>query len=292
MKTLLIDADSEAFAASAAAEELRYVGQLSDGSFVGPVTGMKALNALVPEGQECVPFKSREVRPLEQALIFFDARIRRVVDAAQGKWGELRVELYLSGKVNYRHLIDDTYKWARDRVERPYHLHAVRQHAIDSWKARVCKTWEADDEIGMRATELGAGNFIVSSLDKDLRQIPGDHLVLEQSGVKGYMLVTPKGGLMRLYGQILAGDSTDNVPGCWRIGYDTAFTMLEPVVDEGEPALWARVLEVYEESLRKHGRDACGYIDARAQAMNTAQMVYILRDRPEGLLPPRWSPPK
>jgi hypothetical protein len=291
LRTLLIDADSEAFAASAAAETIRYVGHLDDGTFIGPVEGMKALNALVPEGRQCVPYKQKEVRPIEQAQIFFDARIRRVVDAAEGKWGSLKVELYISGKINYRHLIDPTYKWSRDRNERPYHLHAIRQHAIDQWGARVCPTWEADDEIGMRATELGEGGYIVSSLDKDLRQIPGDHLVLEQSGVKGYLLVSPRGGALRMYAQTLAGDPTDNVPGCWRIGYDTAFTLLEPVVDSGPAAMWAKVLEVYEASLVKYGRDTCGYIDARAQALRTAQMVYILRHRPDGPIPPRWHPP-
>jgi hypothetical protein len=291
VRPLLIDADSEAFAASAACEKKRYLGHIlgtatpgEDAYVIGPFNGKRALNAAIPEGRQCVPYESREIGPVEQATLFFDARIRRVLAAAEERYGKVRPELYLSGRVNFRHLIDASYKWSRERTDRPYHLHAVRQHAIDQWGARVALLWEADDEIGMRATELDTGGveYLVSSLDKDLRQIPGKHLVLEQSGVKGHLTVSTRGAELRLFAQILAGDSTDNIRGCWQIGYDTAFTLLEPIVDQGPLAMWTKVVEVYQASL-----------DARAAALHTAQLVYIQRTRPAGdLLPMRWVPPE
>jgi len=299
VRTLLIDADSEAFAASAAAERKRYLGHVlgtetTPDLFVGPYESKRDLTRDIPEGRALVAYESREVSPVEQATGFFDARIRRVIAAAEERYGKVRAELYLSGRVNFRHLIDATYKWARDRNDRPYHLHAVKQHAINEWGAKVALLWEADDEIGMRATELTQAEtgYIVSSLDKDLRQIPGRHLVLEQSGVKGHLDVTERGAQLRLYAQILAGDSTDNIRGCWQVGYDTAFNLLEPVVDHGPVAMWEVVLATYQRSLDKYGRDKCGYLDARAAALHTAQLVYIQRRRPDGrLLPERWTPP-
>lgn len=298
MRRLLIDADSEAFAASAAAETKRYVGHLThaDGrqEFIGPFDGKRKLNAAIPEGATCVPYESKEVQPLAQAQGFFDARIRRVIAAARERYGEVTPELYISGRVNFRHLLDSGYKWSRERNDRPYHLHAVKQHAVDQWWAKVCPLWEADDEIGMRATELTLGGvpYLVSSLDKDLRQIPGRHLVLEQSGVKGHLEVTDRGAQLRLYAQILAGDSTDNIRGCWQVGYDGAFTLLEPIVDQGPRAMWDAVVAAYQRSIDKYGRDKCGYFDARAAALHTAQLVYIQRYRPaDGRLPARWVPP-
>jgi hypothetical protein len=55
---------------------------------------------------------------------------------------------------------------------------------------------------------------VICSIDKDLRQIPGHHMVLG----KGHLKVMPDGGMMRLYTQILAGDMTDNIRGCWQTG--------------------------------------------------------------------------
>lgn len=302
MRVLLIDADSEAFAASAATERKRYLGHVlgtatagEEAKVIGPFDGKRALNAAIPEGRMCVPYESKEVSPLEQATGFFDARVRRVIAAAEERYKEgVRPELYLSGRVNYRHLIDASYKWSRERNERPYHLHAVKQHAVDQWQAKVALLWEADDEIGMRATELATGgvDYCVSSLDKDLRQIPGRHLVLEQSGVKGHLDVSERGAQLRLYAQILGGDSTDNIRGCWQVSYDGAFTLLEPVVDQGPRAMWEAVVATYQKSLDKYGRDKCGYLEARAAAVHTAQLVYIQRHRPhEGALPGRWLPP-
>lgn len=299
MRVLLIDADSEAFAASAAAERKTYVGQLQatdilPAEFLGPFEGKRALNQAIPEGRLCVPFESKEVSPLEVATGYFDARVRRVIAAAEERYGQVRPELYLSGRINFRHLLDASYKWSRERTDRPYHLQAVKQHAIDEWGAKVALLWEADDEIGMRATELtlGAVDYCVSSLDKDLRQIPGRHLLLEQSGVKGHLEVTERGAQLRLYAQILGGDPTDNIRGCWQVSYDGAFGLLEPIVDKGPRAMWEAVVAAYQRSIEKYGRDKCGYMDARAAALHTAQLVYIHRYRPQDrTLPARWIPP-
>lgn len=73
--------------------------------------------------------------------------------------------------------------------------------------------------------------------------------------------------------------------------YDGAFDILEPVVDQGPLALWEAVVGHYQRSLDKYGTDKCRYIDARGQAIHTAQLVYIQRHRPTGAMPARWVPP-
>lgn len=294
MRTLLIDADSECFAAAAVAEDKRIVAMRENGALTGPFPNVKAVTESLgkTDAATAVLFRSHEVHTEESAITLLDARLRRIVYQANEIYGEVLPELWLSGRINYRHLIDPQYKGGRDSTAKPYWLARLKKHCMDHWRARMTRLWEADDELGMRATELGPDNFVVCSLDKDLRQIPGRHIIIG----KGHLDMTERGAMMRLYVQVLAGDSTDNIRGCWQQGqgddYKTAFEYLEPYVDGGPRALWAAIVAKYQVSIDKYGPEKCGYIDARGAALHTAQLVYILRERPEGQLPKRWLPPE
>jgi len=269
----------------ALAETVHPDGTVSSG-LLGPFDNVKACTAALPKGTAATLFRSLEVATEEGAQLLLDARLRRVKDQAEEKYGAMDVEMYLSGKVNYRHLLDHTYKGNRDATQKPHWHGRLRNYIQEKYGARVTKTWEADDELGIRATELGA-RAVLCSVDKDLRQIPGNHIVLG----KGHLGITPRGGMLRLYCQILAGDPTDNVRGCWQVGVEGAWSYLQEFVDRGEGALWEAVVAKYQASLEKYGSEKCRFIDARGAALHTAQMVYLLRTRPEGQLPPRWLPP-
>lgn len=306
-KVLLIDADSEVYAAAAAAESRRVVALAelppgADGSVPapqlwGPYANVKECTVALPAGAKATMFRSLEIATEAGAQLLLDARLRRVIAQAEERYGAMEVELYLSGKINYRHLLDHTYKGNRDAVQKPHWNGRLRNYIQDKYGARVTKTWEADDEVGIRATELG-DRAVICSVDKDLRQVPGHHIVLG----KGHLHVTERGGLMRLYTQILAGDATDNVRGCWQVGAEGAWSYLNACLEEChadadtslhemEAILWESVVAKYQQALDKYGSDKCRFFDARGAALHTAQLVYILRDRPEGQIPPRWTPP-
>jgi hypothetical protein len=286
-KVLLIDGDSEVYAAAAAAERRRVVPLLEDGRLMGPYESVKECTAALPKDSAAILFRSQEVMEADGAKLLLDARLRRVIAQAAERYGKMDVEVYLTGAVNYRHLLDHTYKANRGSVQKPHWLGKLRDHAQEAWGARVTATWEADDEVGIRATELG-DRAVICSIDKDLRQVPGNHIVLG----KGHLHMTENGALLRLYSQILAGDSTDNIRGCWQVGPEGAWSYLAEFVDAGPVALWTAVVAKYQESLNKYGSERCRYFDARGAALHTAQLVYILRQRPEGQIPPRWAPPE
>ena len=103
--------------------------------------------------------------------------------------------------------------------------------------------YEADDLIADRAKELGKGNFIVVSIDKDLKQIPGyywsyykvkskDHegnLIINEYGFaeseyrqKTVTYITPKESRDMFWKQVLQGDPGDNIKGLHRVGPKTA----------------------------------------------------------------------
>ena len=89
------------------------------------------------------------------------------------------MEVFLTGKGNFRFDLVDNYKANRSGVERPVHLQAIREHLIDNWGAVVSEGEEADDLIGIRATQLGP-EAIVASIDKDMLQIPCIHYNLRK----------------------------------------------------------------------------------------------------------------
>ena len=77
-------------------------------------------------------------------------------------------ELFLTGKANFRNDIAVTapYKGNRKDVKKPVHLPLLREYLQTAWGASVSDGQEADDDIAIRATELGDESIIVS-IDKD-----------------------------------------------------------------------------------------------------------------------------
>lgn len=151
-------------------------------------------------------------------------------------------KLFLTGKGNFRNDIAVTapYKGNRADKVKPKHLAALRKHLMQEWKADMSEGQEADDSIAIEATKLGDDGVIVS-LDKDLDQVAGWHYNFVK---REAYYITENVGLLKLYMQILTGDSTDNIIGLRGIGNVKAKKMLEEAVDETE--LFQRCVEAYD----------------------------------------------
>ena len=151
-------------------------------------------------------------------------------------------KLYLTGKNNFRYNIAVTAPYKGNRVDKvkPKHLAVVRQHLVDHWGAVVYDGIEADDAIATDATKLGDDGVIVS-LDKDLDQVAGWHYNFIK---KEAYYVSEAEGLLRLYMQILTGDTADNIIGLRNIGNVRAKKMLEDAADETE--MFQRCVEAYD----------------------------------------------
>jgi 5'-3' exonuclease len=141
-------------------------------------------------------------------------------------------ELFLTGKTNFRHdvAVTEPYKGNRKDVKKPTHLPLLREYLQTAWGASVSDGQEADDDIAIRATELGEESIIVS-IDKDFMQVPGWHYNFVKREKK---FVTPEEGLRFFYKQILTGDAADNVKGLHRVGDVKATKMLADAKTEKE----------------------------------------------------------
>lgn len=177
-------------------------------------------------------------------------------------------EAYLTGTNNFRYNIFPEYK-ANRTAPRPKHLEPLREYFVLNWKFKVTDGYEADDAVAIRATEL-EDNFIVASLDKDLRQIPGKFFSWEIAGtthgkqwVKPAELtyITPLEGLRNFYKGLLIGDKSDNIIGVDGIGPVKAGKFLDSARTEEDMFDTVRML----------------YEDDRRMLLN-GQLMWLLRE--------------
>ena len=157
------------------------------------------------------------------ALLSCDTNVRYY-----DKW-----QLYLTGDNNFRKEVATTAPYKGNRTApKPEHLPAARQHLIEQWGAVVAEGQEADDAIAIEATKLN-GDFVIVSIDKDFKQVPGHHYNFVK---REHFFVTPEEGLRFLYMQILMGDTADNIIGLKGIGPKKAETALAECTTEQEMA--------------------------------------------------------
>jgi hypothetical protein len=182
------------------------------------------------------------VEPVENAL----ANLRNIIDRTKSKF-DCPWELYLTGSGNFRYELAKTlpYKGNRELMLKPVHYDSLRKYAIRWHGAVVIAGMEADDEIGIRSTELKAEGKtpIIASIDKDLKQLGG----WNYDWVKDNLTFINDLEAKRFYyAQILSGDRTDNIPGIDGIGPKTADKLLANARSERD------MLKIVKQAYKEH----------------------------------------
>lgn len=201
--TLLIDGDVLAFRAAASAQHIEEDGF----GYVRPF-------ASVIEGQAI----------MENLILHLTQDLKAT-----------HVRIVLSDPdCNWRSGVLPTYKGARDYggVTRPLLLGRNKQFLRDAYSAVHWASLEADDVLGIMATEPPryAGKRIVVGRDKDFKSIPGLHYQLGDLSPLGHPVVRSisQGSADRWHMvQALAGDRVDDYGGCPGIG----MTRAERIID-------------------------------------------------------------
>lgn len=129
---------------------------------------------------------------------------------------------------NFRRGILPTYKQARGEVRRPIVLEDLKQHLLTEYAAKTKPSLEADDILGIWATnpKLVRGEKIIVTIDKDLRTVPGLHWnpLKDDEGV--VEVSRAEADRNHLY-QTLMGDIVDGFSGCPGIGSTKAARHLD-----------------------------------------------------------------
>jgi len=152
---------------------------------------------------------------------------------------EITLALSCSRRKNYRRAEWATYKKNRDSQSSPDSLGFCREYLIEAYTTLVEPRIEADDILGVYVSR---GDYIGVTIDKDLKCIPGYHWNPNKD--KDIRFISEEEADKAFYLQWMSGDSTDGIPGLWRIGPKTAIKFL----DEWDIDTWEeKILELYEE---------------------------------------------
>lgn len=180
----------------------------------------------------------------------------------------------------FRHDLYPAYKGNRKGVP-PLGLPFLREWAQVEWPSRTKPNLEADDVLGILAThpKLIPGDKVIATVDKDLLQIPGAHLNLNDP-MSGVNYVSPEEGQLQLWMQALTGDATDNYPGCPGMGPVRAQRLLEKTDPKD---YWTATLAAY----LKAGHTA----DDAVVQVNLARILTADSYDFKNKAPILWTPP-
>ncbi len=143
------------------------------------------------------------------------------------------------------------YKAHRAFVPKPVHYTAVRTYLMENYPADLAIGEEADDRMSITHLTEGVPS-IISSLDKDLNMIPGEHYNYKKD--QRY-IITEEEGIRNFYKQLLEGDRADNIPGIKGLGPVKADKLLRHLVTERD--MFETVRDIYKDDERLFNIGIC-----------------------------------
>jgi len=210
---------------------------------------------------------SCEDQPLEDACDKIDEMVEDVVEAISFGGDDGICEMFITGKGNFRYDVQPTYKQNRSGKPKPQHLEALRDYLIEAYDAKVSVGQEADDDITIRATQIGP-SATIASIDKDFLQVPCWHYNLNKGTLTA---VNELDGLRFFYTQIIMGDTADNVFGIKGVGPVKAGKLLAAATTERE---------FYDVCVAAYNGDA-------GKVLENARLLWLRREEGQ-----TWEPPE
>ena len=166
--------------------------------------------------------------------------------------------LAFSDKDNWRKSVLPTYKANRTGVRKPMLLKFLKEYCYENHRFVQIPEMEGDDILGVYATMKTkldpVRDFVICSIDKDLKTIPGKHY---NFGRNEFFEINEHMADYWHMVQTLTGDATDGYAGCPGIGPVTAEKILKKALDEGTPwanpqqlreIYWKHVVAAYEKA--------------------------------------------
>lgn len=155
------------------------------------------------------------------------SRATKIIDDMKTEYQTDDVELWLSGKNNFRYSVYPEYKANRITAKRPRWEQEVRDYLIQVEGASVSDGCEADDMLGVRMYQLERP--VCCSIDKDLDQLVGEHYNFVK---KEKYIVTNEDAIRFFYYQCLVGDTADGIKGVPGIGPKKANNILSQAAEK------------------------------------------------------------
>ena len=170
--------------------------------------------------------------------------VKAQADATIARWQEqLGVKQIIicfspKGGKYFRHNILESYKGTRKASQKPMGYHSLVEYLKEKYSYLQVPMLEADDTLGILATNGEYSRNIIVSVDKDMLTIPCEYYNMDKEVTE--TVDTKLADYMHLY-QTLVGDSTDNYKGCPGVGPKKAADILKI------PS-WSRVVTAFEKA--------------------------------------------
>ena len=178
--------------------------------------------------------------------------LRDFVEDLKVATGATSEVLCLTGSKNFRKELGE-YKLARRKVEPPVLLGDLKNSLSYYFEIAQEDVLEADDLLSI----LMDSNSILASTDKDLNQVPGEHLNWSKN--QRYT-VSPEDGFKFFLQQVISGDTGDGYSGVPGFGQKKAKRFVEKLWEDLDVAfrdfntsptflaytLWGEIVKLYE----------------------------------------------
>lgn len=225
---LLIDADSLMYKAGCAAETRGYyVQHVETGNIIQEFQYKRDADEFIDDDPELTAEPYKIAGDLGHTLSNLKNGIEAVLDRNPHKVHEL----FIGGKGNFRKDLYPEYKANRSPSSKPVLLPELRDYIINRYNAQECHGEEADDVVSYIQCQ-DFDRYQIIGIDKDLRNTPGMHAKYDGSD---RLFVEEEVANTNFWLQMLAGDSTDNIPGLPGVGARTAKALLKDVPYEDIP---------------------------------------------------------
>ena len=167
---------------------------------------------------------AREFTPEEDAQYLEDSwkEFKKIlVDLTDSLWATDYL-MAVKGEDNFRNEMYPEYKVNRhkDASKSNIFVPILREMAVTEGLAIASTGREADDLLRIWAEEarVAGHEYVIVSIDKDLKCIPGHHYNIKKSRNGQTEEVSELFATRFFYQQLLQGDPTDNIPGVPKIG--------------------------------------------------------------------------
>ncbi len=124
---------------------------------------------------------------------------------------------------NFRKKIFAEYKAHRKKNRKPLGFKHLEEYLIKQYTTKSLPTLEADDVMGILATDGEFEVNYIASIDKDMNTIPCTYYNLDS---EDYTVINNNTADFNFYMQTLIGDAVDNYKGCPGIGVKRALGLL------------------------------------------------------------------
>ena len=181
-----------------------------------------------------------------------------LVDSIKDELNPGSIELCFSSRETFRHTMYPLYKANRANKRSPLGINDLREWAMETWLSHLWPDLEADDILGILATEDPENTCIVSG-DKDMGTLPVSWFNFMTGESRA---ITVEQAQFFHATQILSGDPTDGYSGLKGYGPKTSQKMLAK-----HGVSWSVIVDLYE----KQGM-------TEDDALMTARLAYILQN--------------